>query len=135
MSDVTPTMKFVDHKSAVSISVDAVQIPGIQNEVVEGLLHKFFEEISIRDQAFNAILAELLERPIPTPVVNVSAPAIAMPDRVEMQAPVLHANLPPLDIPTPQVQVSVNLFSAKVTAIIVGILLLQSIAIGVLAWR
>lgn len=135
MSDVTPTMKFVDHKAPSSVSIDTVQMPASQNELVTGLLHKFFEEISVRDQAFNAILSELLERPIPAPVVNVTAPAISMPDRVEMQAPVLHANLPPLDIPTPQVQVSVNLFSQKVAAIIVGILLLQSIAIGVLAWR
>lgn len=135
MSDVTPTMKFVDHRSAASISIDTVQMPASQNDLLEGLLHKFFEEISVRDQAFNAILSELLERPIPAPVVNVTAPAISMPDRVEMQAPILHANLPPLDIPPAQVQVSVNLFSQKVAAIIVGILLLQSIAIGVLAWR
>lgn len=135
MSDVTPTMKFVDHRSPANIKIDSVHMPENQTDAVNDLFHKFFEEISIRDQAFNAILAELLERPIPAPVVNVTAPAIAMPDRVEMQAPVLHANMPPLDLPAPQVQVSVNLFSQKVAAIIVGILLLQSIAIGVLAWR
>lgn len=128
-------MKFVDHKSPASVSIDTVQMPASSNELLTGLLHKFFEEISVRDQAFNAILAELLERPNLAPVVNVTAPAVTMPDRVEMQAPVLHANMPPLELPTPEVQVSVNLFSPKVTAIIVGILILQSIALGVAAWR
>lgn len=131
MSDVTPTMKFVDHKSPASVSIDTIQVEQQEKQDISQIL----EDFAAREQVLLGILREIVDRPIPTPVVNVTAPAIAMPDRVEMQAPVLHANLPPLDIPTPQVQVSVNLFSSKVTAIIVGILLLQSIAIGVAAWR
>lgn len=131
MSDVTPTMKFVDHKSPASVSIDTIQVEQQEKQDISQIL----EDFAAREQVLLGILREIVDRPIPTPVVNVTAPAIAMPDRLEMQAPVLHANLPPLDIPTPQVQVSVNLFSSKVTAIIVGILILQSIALGVAAWR
>lgn len=131
MSDVTPTMKFVDHKAPASVSIDTIQVEQQEKQDISHIL----EDFAAREQVLLGILREIVDRPTPTPVVNVTAPAIAMPDRVEMQAPVLHANLPPLDIPTPQVQVSVNLFSSKVAAIIVGILLLQSIAIGVAAWR
>lgn len=131
MSDVTPTMKFVDHKAPANVSIDTIQVEQQEKQDISQIL----EDFAAREQVLLGILREIVDRPTPTPVVNVTAPAIAMPDRVEMQAPVLHANLPPLDIPTPQVQVSVNLFSSKVTAIIVGILLLQSIAIGVAAWR
>ena len=131
MSDVTPTMKFVDHKAPSSVSIDTIQVEQQEKQDISHIL----EDFAAREQVLLGILREIVDRPIATPVVNVTAPAISMPDRVEMQAPVIHANLPPLDIPTPQVQVSVNLFSQKVAAIIVGILLLQSIAIGVLAWR
>lgn len=131
MSDVTPTMKFVDHKSPASVKIDTVQLPASNNELVTSLLTDF----AAREQILLDVLREVLERPIPTPSVHVTSPTITMPDRVEMQAPILHANLPDFDFPAPQVNVSVNLFSPKVAAIIMGILVLQSIIVGVAAWR
>lgn len=130
MSDVNPTMKFVDHKSPSSISIDNLQLQGMNHD---GLMH-MMDEFLAREQTLKAMLLEILDKPMPNPVINVTSPAITMPDRVEMQAPVLHANLPPLDIPAPQVHVSVNLFSPKVAGIIVGMMILQSILVGVAVW-
>ena len=135
MSDVTPTMKYVDHKASASVNIDTVQLPASNNELLTGLIHKFLEEVSIRDQALQAILAELLDKPIPAPVVNVESPVVKMPDSLKLESPVLNAVMPSVDIPQPVVHVSVNLFSPKVTVIIVAIMLIQLVTIGVSLWR
>lgn len=130
MSDVSPTMKFVDHKTPATINVDTIKFPESDNQPIITLVDRFLE----RQEKFEHVLSEFIKKPNVAPIVNVSSPEINLPKSLEMPAPVLHAQMPSIEIPAPQVQVSVNLFSRPFAAIIIAIMLLQLITVGVTLW-
>lgn len=135
MSDVTPTMRNVDHKTPASISIDSISVQQNTEEMAR-LFQKFLDN----EAAFNAYLEELLKtlnKPAPTPVVHLN-PEIKLPDRIHLQAPVLKAEIPELHLPKPDVHVVVNALNKKMTLILMSLMVTQlvtAIIAGVLCFR
>lgn len=130
MSDVTPTMRNVDHKTPASISIDSISVQQNTEEMA-----RLFERFMANESAFNAYLEELLktlQKPAPSPVVHLN-PQIKLPENIHLQAPVLKAELPELHLPKPEVHVVVNALNKKMTFILMTIMITHLLT-AIITW-